>query len=244
MCVCRCGFLSIDIFLSVCASLHVVPCVNTRKSKYQHENAYCKFIPSSMTRAKIPVTRTRKRRYSHNAVWEKLMKASPACEISEGGGDEGGPVEIVSCETAGARGGGCGGSAAKGRGGASGSGRKGGTQQGWGRAFGMFLCDNVLRSRTPSQDERKRRSMSGENPDSSGHTPSSGGFERFRTSNFVLVHFKSCDTHVRARSKKHTHRQKTAVILRWHFRLHAQRRYIFSQAARHPSQQGRERRRN
>jgi len=161
-----------------------------------------------MTRAKIPVTRTRKRRYSHNAVWEKLMKASPACEISEGGGDEGGPVEIVSCETAGARGGGCGGSAATGRGGASGSGRKGGTQQGWGRAFGMFLCDNVLRSRTPSQDERKRRSMSGENPDSSGHTPSSGGFERFRTSNFVLVHFKSCDTHVRARARKNTHTGK------------------------------------
>jgi hypothetical protein len=133
------------------------------------------------------------------------MKASPACKISEGEGDEGGLLENVSCETAGARGGGCEGSAAKGRGGASGSGRKGGTQQGWGRAFGMLLCDNVLRSRTPSQDERKRRSMSGENPDSSGHTPSSGGFERFRTSNFVFVHFKSCDTHVCARARKHTH---------------------------------------
>jgi len=219
MCVCRCGFLSIDIFLSVCASLHVVPCVNTRKSKYQHENAYCKFIPSSMTRAKIPVTHTRKHRYSHNTVWEKLMKASP--EISEGEGDSRGPLENVGCETAGASGDGCGESAAKGRRGASGSGRKKGTQKGWGRAFGMFLCDNVVRSRTPSQDERKRRSMSGDHPDSSEHTPSSGWFERFRTSHFVFVQFKSCDTYVRARARKHTLRQKTAVILRWHFQLHA-----------------------
>ena len=107
------------------------------------------------------------------------MKASPACEISEGEGDKGGSLANVSDGEEGGplenvR-----------RGGASGSGSKGGRQKGWGRAFGMFLCDNVLRSQTPSQDERKRRSMSGDNPDSSGHTSSSGGFKRFKTSHFV-----------------------------------------------------------
>ena len=137
-------------------------------------NEYPALTASRMTKANIPVARICEHRYSHNAVWEKLMNASPACESSEGEGEAHGALENMGRVLAGGGCGEVGGSATKRVGGNGGSGRKGVTL---GRAFGNFLSDNVLRSRTRSQ-ERKRRRMSGDNSDSAGNTPSSGGFKR------------------------------------------------------------------
>ena len=183
ICVCVCVVVCVCILrptnlvylpVSVHSSLHGIPGENERTHASQHEYASCAFTASSMTKANIPAACVHKHRYSHNAVWEKLMKASPACESSEEEGEADGELEKMSHGMAGGGGGEVGGSATKRWGGNSGSGRKGLTL---GRAFGNFLSDNVLRSRTRSQ-ERKRRRMSGDNSDSAGNTPSSGGFKR------------------------------------------------------------------